>query len=153
VHCPSIPRLRAGSSGFFDAYRDRSPGLLILQAGRRLTEVPPPLIAKSGELGRDAGKTAAGRVSGGSTREEAYQRVLRGIDEADPDVSGAIEPPATGSGSGYGQGDLARDLGIEPTDRALPRAVSAYADAFTSAFWQETDRTARAHTGQEPGTP
>ena len=38
-------------------------------------------------------------------------------------------------------------LGIEPGDRALPRAVSAYADAFTDAFWQEAERTARDHLG------
>ncbi|HEX5293091.1 MAG TPA: hypothetical protein VFX25_29820 [Streptosporangiaceae bacterium] len=37
----------------------RSAALLILQAGRRLTEVPPPLVAKAEELGRAAGKTAA----------------------------------------------------------------------------------------------
>ena len=63
--------------GFFDAYRDRSPVLLILQAGRRLTEVPPPLVAKAEELGRDAGKAAAslavqqharGRVPAGAAR-------------------------------------------------------------------------------------
>ena len=41
--------------------------LLILQAGRRLTEVPPPLVAKAEELGRGAGKTAAGQVFDGNT--------------------------------------------------------------------------------------
>ena len=43
--------------GFFYAYRTRD--LLILQAARRLTEVPPPLVAKAEELGREAGKAAA----------------------------------------------------------------------------------------------
>jgi len=38
-----------------------------------------------------------------------------------------------------------------PGDRALPRAVSAYADAFTDAFWQETERTALDHTCWAPG--
>ena len=55
--------------GFFDSYRDRSPVLLILQAGRRLTEVPPPLVAKAEELGRDAGKAAASWVFDGNTPE------------------------------------------------------------------------------------
>ena len=32
-------------------------------------------------------------------------------------------------------------------DRSLPRAVSAYADAFTIAFWQEAERAARDHCG------
>lgn len=131
--------------GFFDAYRTRSAALLILQAGRRLIEVPPPLVAKAEELGRDAGKTAAGQVFDGNTPGEAYQLVLRGIEEGDPAVLDATEPPAIGPAAGYDPGDLARDLGIEPENRALPRAVSAYADAFTSAFWQETERAARDH--------
>ena len=132
---------------FFDAYRDRSRVLLILQAGRRLTEVPPPLVAKAEQLGRDAGKAAAGWVFDGNTPEEQYRRVLRGIDEGDPAVLGVTEPPAIGPAAGYDPGDLARDLGIEPADRSLPRAVSAYADAFTGAFWQETERAARDHSG------
>jgi hypothetical protein len=55
--------------GFFDAYRDRSRDLLILRAGRRLTEVPPPLAAKAEQLGRDAGQ-AASQVPGGNTPRE-----------------------------------------------------------------------------------
>jgi len=113
-----------------------------LQAGRRLTEVPPPLVAEAAELGRGAGK-AASWVSGGNTPEEEYQRVLRGIAEGDPALPGGTEPPAIGPGAGYDQDDLARDLGIEPGDRALPRALSAYA----GAFWQETERAARDHAG------
>ena len=132
--------------GFFDSYRDRSRNLLILQAGRRLTEVPPPLVARAEELGHAAGKTAATRMSGGNTPRDEYQRLLRGIGEGDPAVLGA-DPPAIGPAAGYGQDDLARDLGIHPADRALPRAVSAYADAFTDAFWQETERAARDHAG------
>jgi Domain of unknown function (DUF4314) len=133
--------------GFFDAYRTRSRDLLILQAGRRLTEVPPPLVAKAEQLGRDAGKAAASQVFDGNTPEEEYQRVLRGIADGDPAVLDTMEPPAIGPGTGYDQDDLARHLGIEPGDRALPRAASAYADTFTDAFWQEAERTARDYLG------
>jgi len=133
--------------GFFDAYRDRTRDLLILRAGRRLTEVPPPVVAKAEELGRAAGKAAAGWVSGGSTPDEAYQRALRGIQDGDPAVLDAAGPPAIGPAARYTEDDLARDLGIDPRDRALPRAVSAWADAFTGAFWQETERAARDHCG------
>ncbi len=131
--------------GFFDAYRTRD--LLILRAGRRLTEVPPPVVAKAEELGRDAGKAAAGWVFDGSTPDEAYQRALRGIEDGDPAVLDAVGPPAIGPAAGYTEDDLARDLGIDPRDRALPRAVSAYADAFTGSFWKETERAARDHCG------
>ena len=73
--------------------------------------------------------------------------MLRGIEDGDPAVLDVIEQPAIGPGAGYDEDDLARDLGIEPGDRALPRAVSAYADAFTGSFWQETERAARDHSG------
>jgi len=62
-------------------------------------------------------------------------------------VLDAAGPPAIGPAAGYTEDDLARDLGIDPRDRALPRAVSAYADAFTGSFWQETGRAARGHCG------
>jgi hypothetical protein len=64
--------------------------------------------------------------------------VLRGIDERDPAILDAIEPPAIGPAAGYTEADLARDLSIQPGDRALPRAASAYADAFTDSFWHQT---------------
>ena len=89
--------------GFFEAYRTRSRDLLIMQAGRRLTEVPPPLIAKAEELGCAAGKAAATWVFDGNTPGEEYWRVLRGIADGDPAVLDAIEPPATTPGrSRYG---------------------------------------------------
>jgi len=121
--------------------------LLARANGQDGTEPEDPLVTRAGELGRDAGRAAATWVFDGSTPEEAYQRVLRGIDEGDPAVLDAIEPPAIGPAAGYDEDDLARDLGIKPEDRALPRAVSAYADAFIGSFWQETERTAREHTG------
>jgi hypothetical protein len=80
---------------------DRTRDLLILRAGRRLTEVPPPIVAKAEELGRDVGKAAASRVFDGNTPEEAYQRVLRGIGDGDPAVLDAADrgrsaaPPGT----------------------------------------------------------
>ena len=115
----------ASCRGFFDAYRTRSAALLILQAGRRLTEVPPPLVARAEELGRAAGKAAAGCVFDGNTPREEYQRVLRGIEEGDPAVLDATEPPAIGPAAGYDQDDLARDLGIEPASSPSAAACPA----------------------------
>jgi hypothetical protein len=57
--------------GFFDAYADCSPALIVLRAGRRLVEVPPPETAWShtatGEPGHAAGP--AGPPSGEHGRE------------------------------------------------------------------------------------
>ncbi len=104
MHCPSISRLRAGDLPWI--LRRLTPVLLALRAGRRLTEVPPPVVAKAKELGRDAGKAAATWVFDGSTTEDACQRVLGGIDDGDPAVLDAIEPPAIGPAADYTQDDL-----------------------------------------------
>jgi hypothetical protein len=106
-----------------------------------------PLAARAAELGRDAGKAAATWAFDGNTPDEAYRRVLRGIDDGDPAVLDAIEPPAIGPAAGYDQDDLARDLGLEPGDPALQDAVPAYADAFAGSFRAEVERAAREHAG------
>jgi hypothetical protein len=135
--------------GFFDSYRSRSRALLILQAGRRLTEVPPPLIAEAEDLGRAAGTAAVPRaVDGVITSDDAWHRVMLGINEGDRAILEALEPPAIGPAAGYTEADLARDLGISQDDPGLPRAAEAYAAAFTTGFGQEADRTAREH---DPG--
>ena len=103
-------------------------------------------------MSSETGSTVA-RLEKVQRTEEEYQRVLRGIEEGDPAVLGATEPSAIGPGAGYDQDDLARDLGIEPGDRALPRAVSAYIGAFTDAFWQETERAATTPARTRHGPP
>jgi hypothetical protein len=82
--------VRAALNKVFGLFRylavplDRSRDLLILRSGRRLTEVPPPLLAKAEQLGRDAGNAAGGWVPGGNTPGEEHQRVPRGIADGTP---------------------------------------------------------------------
>jgi hypothetical protein len=121
--------------------------LLTRAAGEDGTEPDDPLATRAADLGRDAGRAAATWVFDGNTPEDGYRRVLRGINESDPAILDAIEPSATGPGTGYDEDDLARDLGVEPDQNALPRAAAAYTDAFTSSFWHEVERTAREHLG------
>ena len=129
----------------------RSAALLILQAGRRLIEVPPLLLAKARELGREAGKTAAGWVLDQNTPGEACQRVLRGIEDGTPlsstrpgrprSAPPSAAPPATSPATSASN------------QKTAPRAVSAYADGFSSALWQETERAARGHLGYNRARP
>ena len=49
---------------------------------------------------------------------------------------------AIGSGAGYDQDDLARDLGLQPGDPALQSAAPTQADAFAGSFWTEAERAA-----------
>ena len=134
-----------GQFGYLTVPLHRSRDLLILQAGRRLTEVPPPLVARAAELGRDAGKTAATWVFDGNTPGEAYQRVRRGIDEGDPAVLDAIEPPAIGPGPGTTRTTSPATSAWSPATAPCP-GPCPLTHAFTDAFWQETERTALDHT-------
>ena len=87
---------------------------------------------------RQGGGTRPGRRQGsrhgvfdGNTPNEAYSGCCADED-GDPAVLDATEPPAIDR-AGYTEDDFARDLGIDPRDHALPRAMSAYADAFADA--------------------
>ena len=133
----------------------RTPALLILQAGRRLTEVPPPVVATAEELGRAAGKAAASRGFDGSTPGEAYQRVLRGIEDGDPAVLDAIEPPAIGPAAGYGQDDLARDLVIAPGEERTGRTGVQWVAPYRSGCPSRTTnpRTASYSTRSPHRSP
>jgi hypothetical protein len=89
--------------GFFDSYRDQTAGLLILRAGRQANRgaAAARRRRRRRETGRQAGRAAASRVFGGNTPDDAFHRVLRGIDEGDRPSSTrssrprSAPPPAT----------------------------------------------------------
>lgn len=81
--------------GFFDSYRYPSRDLLILQAGRRLTEVPPRLVAKAAELGRDAGKAAAGWAFDGNTPRKSTSGCCAASKRTTPPSSTTRSPRAS----------------------------------------------------------
>ena len=103
------------------------------------------------QSGRTRPRRRQGRRQLGLRREHARGRPTSGYcaasKKATPPSSARPSRPRSAPPPGTTPDDLARDLGIEPGDRGLPRAVSAYADAFTDAFWQETERAARDHAG------
>jgi hypothetical protein len=50
--------------GFFDAFANRSPALILLRACRRLVEVPPPEAASPGPASAEPGKPGHGAGQG-----------------------------------------------------------------------------------------
>jgi hypothetical protein len=85
---------------------------------------------RAGNLSADLGLAAAEFLA--AAREEFWLEAAR--------LARRLTP-AIGRAAGYAEDDLARDLGIDPRDRAVS------ADAFTGSFWQETERAARDHSG------
>lgn len=103
------------------------------------------LTSTAGKLGRDAGKTAASWVFDGNTPGQACRRVLRGIDEGDPEILDAWQPPGLSAEEDYTEADLADDLGLADGDPAMADAATAYLDAASESFWHEVERLARDH--------
>ena len=103
------------------------------------------LASDAEDLGRDAGKAAASWMFDGNTTERAYRRVLHGIEEGDPQVLDAWQPPAPSDGEDYTEADLAADLGLADRAPAMADAVAAYLDAASESLWHEAERLARGH--------
>lgn len=99
------------------------------------------------DIGRSHGTAAAQWAFDGNTGDEAYRRVLAGIEAGDPEVLDAYRPSDL-SGD-YASGDLAREVGLdgpaEDPDSDLAEACAAYCQAASEAFWREVERIAREH--------
>jgi len=103
------------------------------------------ITAAAGKLGRAAGKAAASWIFDGSTPEETYRRVLRGIEDGDPLIMDAYQAPGLSAATGYTETGLADDLGLDGGGDALAGAVTAYLDTAAESFWHEAERIARGH--------
>jgi hypothetical protein len=104
---------------------------------------------EAAELGRCAGYAAATWVFDGNTAPETYARVLRGIEDGDPEILDAYRMPDL---SGEYADDptpatLAAMLELDPEDEdqaaELEDCCDAYCDGASEAFWAEVERAAR----------
>ena len=99
--------------------------------------------------GKSAGKAMASWVFDGNTDPANYARILKGIQDGDPEV---LDNLATPNLSGEWADDptpqtLAYDLGIETDDGRLDDLCTLWEDAAHLAFWGEIERTCRYHLG------
>jgi hypothetical protein len=115
---------------------------------------PAASLARDAEdLGRDAGKAAASWMFDGSTTEDTYRAVLRGIEDGDPAILDAYPSPGLSADGGYTEAGLARDLGLDGEDQLIPDAATDYLDAADESFWHETERLARQHLAANSTDP
>lgn len=111
-------------------------------------------IAKATELGAEHGKNAASWYFDGNTSIESYRRVLKGIDDGDPEILDTF-PTDNLSGEwadGYDTRDLERDLGLNSFSDVLliDECATAYMNAFSQAVTDEIERVARYQADPDP---
>ncbi len=115
------------------------------------TPVPHPATAqaallKAGQLGRRHGKAAAYWQIGDRSDTDAqlfYRDLLRGISEADQQITGLYEVPDLTARWDYDRDSLAADLGLARDDPGLAQAADTYLAAARREFWLEAARLAR----------
>jgi hypothetical protein len=93
------------------------------------------------------GKAAASWVFDGNTTRETYARMLKGIDDGDPEVMDSVRTPSLSGeyGDDYSEDDLMSDVGWVPNDGTDMRSDLAeqYNVEVSAAFWHEVERMAR----------
>ena len=114
-----------------------------------MTDLPAEIAAKVTEIATQHGMSAASWVFDGNTDRATYERMLRGIDEGDPEILDSVREPSLAGeyGDDWTERDLACYLDIDPDDSELSdQAASAYEDEVRSVFWAEVERVARFQT-------
>ena len=99
--------------------------------------------------GTSAGEAMANWVFDGNTDLADYARILKGIQDGDPEVLDQLITPNL---SGEWADDptpqtLANDLGIETDDDRLDGLCTLWEDAAHQAFWGEIEQTCRYYLG------
>lgn len=107
------------------------------------------ILRKARHNGRNAGHAAASWCFDGNTTEATYRHFLKGLDDGDPAVLDAFNPPNLSGewADSPTPRTLADDYNLDedndPDGWRLDEACTAWEDAASTAFWNELERVAR----------
>lgn len=98
-------------------------------------------------LGWQAGTDQASWVFESDTPQEVYAKVLKGIEECDPAILEAYEPPDLSGkwADSWGPEQLACELDTTTEAEDFPLSMDQFEDAALTAFWYEIERACRKH--------
>lgn len=94
------------------------------------------------QCGTEAGKAAASWAFDGDTDRETYAKVLKGIEDGDPEIMDMQPAPLSGEWAGESIPELSARYGIDLEDEEI---ADRFEEAYSQAFWDEIERTARYH--------
>jgi hypothetical protein len=97
-----------------------------------------------------AGENAAAWAFDGNTSLETYARILKGIEEGDPEILDAFNTPNLSGeyADGPTPASLADQYGIENRDWVLDQVCDAWLGAASDAFWKVVEHTCRSQVEQ-----
>ena len=109
------------------------------------------LTDQAAKIGAEHGRNAASWVFDGSTRDDTYRTVLRGIEDGDPAILDAYRTPDLSGeyADDYSEADLLRDVWpdteVDEPDELASELSDAYNDAASAAFWDAIETACRQH--------
>jgi hypothetical protein len=109
------------------------------------------IMRRARKDGRTAGENAASWAFDGNTPRETYERVLRGIENGDPETLDAFRTPNLSGEDADNPtpGTLAEAYDIDerrdPDGTLLDQACTEWENAASQAFWFGVERECRRH--------
>lgn len=110
-----------------------------------------PFEGLAERLGREAGANAAEWVilPDRMTKEQML-RILKGIEDGDPEIMDAYSEPLLGEdGSDYDITSLARELGVAPGSSDMDVYAENWEEGASAAFWEKIADICRIHSTPE----
>ncbi len=95
---------------------------------------------KAYRAGKEHGKAAGSWVFDGNSDQAAYERVVKGYDDGDPEIMDMCPSPLSGEWAGESISELSSqfDIDLEDDDKA-----SDFEDGFADGYWGEVLRAAK----------
>jgi nucleotide-binding universal stress UspA family protein len=110
------------------------------QLERYHEELLPDYVAEAEEAGREAGHNAGSWALVAQDRE-TYERVLRGIEEGDPEIMDMQPAPLSGEWAGESIPELSRQYGLDLTDDDI---ATAFEQGYSDSYWHAIEETCHA---------
>jgi len=104
--------------------------------------------------GVEDGRAAGSWVIDGNTTPETARRILRGIDDGDPEILDMEPSPLSGEWAGEPTPDtVLESVGIDREDDRADDVLQAYELGFSEGYWNQVETDARSTAGTRTTTP
>ncbi len=98
---------------------------------------------KAYKAGYEHGSNAGSWVIDGNTSRDSATRILKGIEDGDPEIMDMQPSPLSGEWAGESISELSAQYGVDLSD---DDKASDFEQGFSDGYWNEVERTARAIT-------
>ncbi len=105
---------------------------------------PDETPTKAYQAGHERGQSSGTWVIDGNTSEDHARRLLKGIEDGDPEILDMAPNPLSGEWAGESIPELSNQYEIDLTD---DENATEFEQGFNDGFWSEVETSTRKATG------